>query len=112
MEEKNDNLFNEMETFSAVEDVRFKNLGLYDHVWIKRNKLKNEYETVFSWDIEKLTGKNGNKNVLSNFIVRIRKRSELNIDNNDGMFNLNRYLINIEYKFNICCVKLSYFLYG
>lgn len=91
MEDKHENLSDVTGTVLAVKDARTNDLGLDENLRTMLHRIKTDYETVFSWDIDKLTGKSINNNLISNFVVRIRERCESTIDNDDdGTFNLNR----------------------
>lgn len=86
MAELHNDLSKEMSALS-VNNAHLNKLKLNDNVQSKLNKVKTDYESIFSWNIQKLTG--NNQNLMLNLIDRIREKCEIIVDNNDE-FNLNR----------------------
>jgi len=62
-------------------------LELDDSIRTQLKKIENDYESIFSWDIQKLTG--ANQNLMMNIIDKVREKQEMIMDN-AGEFNLNR----------------------
>jgi len=85
-----DHLTDEMAELSVCDD-RWKELGLDDTIRTQLVKIENDYESVFSWGIRRLTGDNQNRMLI--LVDKVREKQEMIIDVNgckDNEFNLNR----------------------
>jgi len=71
----------------SFNDDHWNELGLDNNIRTQLRKIENDYESIFSWDIQKLTGIN--QNLLMNLIDKVREKQEMIIDK-DEEFNLNR----------------------
>lgn len=71
----------------SVDEVYLKELGLNDNVLTKLEEIENSYESIFSWDVKRLTGVR--QNLMSELIDKVRDKLETNV-NLDNTFNLNR----------------------
>lgn len=72
------------------ENDHFEKLCLDDNVQTQLMKIKNDYETVFSWNIKQLTGAN-NQNLMLNLVDKIRDKFDM-IIGTDNEFNINKYV--------------------
>lgn len=81
-----DDLSKEMNDLS-LNKVCLEELKMDDNTQKKLNKIKTDYESIFSWDIKQLTGIN--QNLMLNLIDRIKEKCEMIVDK-DNAFNLNR----------------------
>jgi len=73
----------------SFNDNHWNELGLENSIRRQLRKIEKDYESIFSWDIQQLTGVN--QNLMMNLIDKIREKQEMIIDK-DNEFNLNRYL--------------------
>jgi len=73
----------------SFNDDHWNELGLDDSIRRQLRKIEKDYESIFSWDIQQLTGVN--QNLMMNLIDKIHEKQEMIIDK-DNEFNLNRYL--------------------
>lgn len=71
----------------SFNDDHWNELGLDGSIQTQLRKIENEYESIFSWNIQKLTGIN--QNLMMNLIDKVREKQEMIIDK-DNEFNLNR----------------------
>jgi len=71
----------------SFNDDHWNELGLDDSTRTKLRKIENGYESIFSWDIQQLTGVK--QNLMMNLIDKVREKQEMIIDKDDE-FNLNR----------------------
>lgn len=71
----------------SVDDDHWIELGLDNNIRTQLNEIKNDYESIFSWDIQKLT--EIHHNLKFNFIDKIRDKQEM-ITTMDDEFDLNR----------------------
>lgn len=71
----------------SVSEECLNKLKLDDNVRAKLDQIKNDYESIFSWDIKQHTGIS--QNLMMNLINTIREKCEIIVDK-DNMFNLNR----------------------
>jgi len=71
----------------SFDNDHWNELGLDNSIRTQLRKIENEFESIFSWDIQKLTGIN--QNLMMNLIDKIREKQEMIIDADDE-FNLNR----------------------
>lgn len=85
MAELHNNLSKEMSALS-VNNALLNELPLINNVQSKLNKVKTDYESIFSWDIQQLTDYNYKK---LNQIDRIREKCEMIMEKNNA-FNLDR----------------------
>jgi len=85
-----DHLTDAMAALSVNDDHR-KELDLDDIVQTQLIKIKNNYESIFSWDIQRLTGDNEYR--MLNLVDKVRGKLEIITDldgcKDDG-FSLNR----------------------
>lgn len=84
---ENDHDLSNMMSVLSVNEINLKKLGLNDNVLTKLNEIENSYESIFSWDVKRLTGIR--QNLMSELIDKIRDKLENNV-NLDNTFNLNR----------------------
>ncbi|XP_050432046.1 uncharacterized protein LOC126840397 isoform X2 [Adelges cooleyi] len=63
------------------------------------NKIKNDYESIFSWDVKEKTG--SQQNLLSNLIDKIMEKNEMFINENDDTIEFNRFHLQL-----IICYEL------
>lgn len=82
-------LSNEM-CFLSINEVRFKELGLDEKTRAKLNKIVDDYESIFSWDIKRLTGISQNR--MADLVNVVQEKYEL-IAVKDNVFNINRLAI-------------------
>lgn len=80
-----DQLSDAMDALSFNDD-HWNELGLDSSIQTQLRKIENEYESIFSWNIQKLTGVK--QNLMMNLIDKVREKQEI-IDK-DNEFNLNR----------------------
>lgn len=73
----------------SFNDDHWNKLGLDNSIRRQLRKIEKDYESIFSWDIQQLTGVN--QNLMMNLIDKIREKQEMIIDK-DNEFNLNKYL--------------------
>lgn len=71
----------------SVNEESLNKLKLDDDVLAKLDQIKNDYESVFSWDVKQHTGIS--QNLMINLIDKVREKCEIIVDK-DNMFNLNR----------------------
>jgi len=71
----------------SFNDNHWNELELDDSIRTQLKKIENCYESIFSWDIQKLTGVN--QNLMMNLIDKVREKQEM-IIHKDDEFNLNR----------------------
>lgn len=71
----------------SVDDDHWIELGLDNKIRTQLSEIKNNYESIFSWDIQKLTGVN--QSLHLNLIDKIRDKQEM-ITAMDDEFDLNR----------------------
>lgn len=95
-----DHLANEMGALSVDADP-CKELELDNNIRSQLRKIENDYESIFSWSIGRLTGVN--QNLLLNLLDKIREKQEMIIDK-DNEFNLNRYLTYVQIIFSVIIV--------
>jgi len=74
----------------SIDANRWEELGLDDKIRTQLIKIENDYESIFSWSIKKLTGVN--QNVMTNLIDDVRGQLEVItvMFDKDDKFNLNR----------------------
>jgi len=75
----------------SVNDDRWKELGLDDIIQTQLIKIQNDYESIFSWDIQQLTGVN--QNLRLSLVDKVRGKQEIITDVNgckNDDFDLNR----------------------
>lgn len=87
-----DQLLSDAMCLMSVNEVRLKELGLDDNARAKLNEIENDYESIFSWDIKRLTGIS--QNLMSEVIDVAREKLEI-IMVKDNVFNLNRFYKNL-----------------
>ncbi|XP_060878757.1 uncharacterized protein LOC132951078 isoform X2 [Metopolophium dirhodum] len=95
----------------SVDDNRWKELGLDDNIRTQLRKIENDYESIFSWNIKRLTG--ANQNLMTNLVNNIRGRLEIItvMDGKDDTFKLTRFysqLVVCYELYNIKSYKESY----
>jgi len=71
----------------SVDDDRWIELGVDHKIRTQLSEIKNNYESIFSWDIQKLKGVN--LCLQLNLIDKIRDKQEI-ITTMDDEFDLNR----------------------
>lgn len=71
----------------SVNEECLPKLELDDDVLTKLEQIKNDYESIFSWDIKQRTGMR--QNLMMNLIDRTRENCEIIVDK-DNVFNLNK----------------------
>ncbi|CAI6350792.1 unnamed protein product [Macrosiphum euphorbiae] len=76
----------------SFDNDHWNELGLDNSIRTQLRKIENEFESIFSWDIQKLTGIN--QNLMLNLIDKIREKQEMIIDKDDE-FNLNRFYLQL-----------------
>lgn len=76
----------------SVGDDHWIELGLDNKIRKQLNEIKNNYESIFSWDIQKLTGVN--LCMQLNLIDKIRDKQEI-ITAMDDEFDLNRFYLQL-----------------
>jgi len=82
-----DNLSEEMGALSV--DDHWIELGLDDNIQTQLRKIKNDFESVFSWDIHKSS--EFNRNLFLNIIDKVKEKLSMIIDDIDeNEFNLYR----------------------
>uniref|UniRef100_A0A2S2PAG1 Uncharacterized protein n=1 Tax=Schizaphis graminum TaxID=13262 RepID=A0A2S2PAG1_SCHGA len=79
-----EHLSDEMGTLSIND--HWNELGLDENIRKKLKEIENDYESIFSWNIQQLTG--CNQNLMSNRIEKVREKLEMIIDKEDE-YNLN-----------------------
>lgn len=75
----------------SINDDCWRELGLDDEIRSKLIKIENEYESIFSWDIQRLTGVN--RNLMMNLIDKVREQKSISTGmtaNKDDEFNFIR----------------------
>lgn len=83
----NKDLCNAMDVLSIDNDACLKQLGLNDDQQSKLKEIVNDYESIFSWDIKRLTG--NSQNLMVNHVDKIREKCEMILCKDDE-FNLNK----------------------
>lgn len=76
----------------SINDDCWRELGLDDEIRSKLIKIENEYESIFSWDIQRLTGVN--RNLMMNLIDKVREQKSISTGmtaNKDDEFNFIRF---------------------
>jgi len=74
----------------SVNDDLWKELGLNDIIQTQLIKIENDYESIFSWGIQRLTGVS--QNLRSNLVDKVRGKQEMITGMDSGKndeFNLN-----------------------
>jgi hypothetical protein len=69
-----------------INDDHWNELGLDENIRTQLKEIENNYESIFSWDIQQLTG---GKHLKFNLIDKVREQIEMIIDK-DNEYNLNR----------------------
>lgn len=82
----------------SVNDDHWNELGLDENIRKQLKKIENECESIFSWDIQRLTG--CIQNLLINRVDKVREKIEMIIDKDDE-YNLNRFYLQL-----IVCYEL------
>lgn len=74
----------------SVNDDCWKELELDDIVQTQLIKIENDYESIFSWDIKRLTGYSQNR--MLNLVDKVRGKQEVitYFNGYKDVFNLNR----------------------
>jgi hypothetical protein len=80
-----EHLSNEVGTLSIND--HWNELGLDESQRTQLKEIKNDYESIFSWNIQQLTG--WNQNLMINIIEKVRDKLGMIIDKKDE-YNLNR----------------------
>lgn len=101
MAEYVDNMSDAMGALSFNDD-HWNELGLDDSIRTQLNKIENNYESVFSWDIKRLTGIK--QNLMMDLVEKIREKQELIIDKDDE-FNLNRFYLQLIVSYELYISK-------
>ncbi|CAI6349312.1 unnamed protein product [Macrosiphum euphorbiae] len=85
-----------MGALSVVNDCG-TDLGLDDNIGTQRSKIENDYESIFSWDIQRLTG------VKLSRISKVRDKLEIitDMEENNDVFKFNRFYLQL-----IACYEL------
>jgi len=82
------NLSDAMDALSVADDHSIEP-GLHNNIQAQLRKIKNDYESVFSWDIHQLS--EFNQNIMLNIIDRVQENIEfIIIDGKDDEFNFSR----------------------
>ncbi|KAE9528198.1 hypothetical protein AGLY_012620 [Aphis glycines] len=76
----------------SIDDDRWIKLGLDHKIRTQLSEIENNYESIFSWDIQKLTGVNLCRKL--NLIDKIRDKQEMIITMDDE-FDLNRFYLQL-----------------
>ncbi|XP_025197118.1 uncharacterized protein LOC112595929 [Melanaphis sacchari] len=92
-----------MDTLS-INDDHWNELELDENIRTQLKEIENDYESIFSWDIQRLTG--CNQNLLVNIIDKVREKLEMVIDK-DNEFNLNRFYLQLIVIYELY-IKKSY----
>lgn len=87
-----DSLSDSMASLSASSgdtdvDKHLKELKLDSSVRAKLLQIENAFESIFSWEVKKITGTN--QNLMMNLIDKVQEKCEMVIDK-ENVFNLNR----------------------
>ncbi|XP_029344700.1 uncharacterized protein LOC115033930 [Acyrthosiphon pisum] len=89
MAEYSCNLSDNMGALSVADDHSIE-LGLDDIIRAQLRKIKNDFDSVFSWDILQLSGYN--QNIMYNIIDRVQENLEMIIiDGKENEFNFSRF---------------------
>jgi len=74
----------------SVDDNRWKELGLDDNTRTQLRKIESDYESIFSWNIKRLTG--AYQNIMTNLFDNVRGQLEVIavMDGKDDKFKLTR----------------------
>lgn len=76
--------------FTGDDDDHLKELGLADDTRAQLRQMKNDYESIFSWDIKRRSDFKGN--LLNDHIDFIREKYEIHIAYYEtDVFDLHRY---------------------
>ncbi|XP_022179430.1 uncharacterized protein LOC111040046 isoform X1 [Myzus persicae] len=86
----------------SFNDNHWNELGLEDSIRMQLRKIENDYESIFSWDIQQLTGVN--QNLMMNLIDKIREKQEMIMDKDDE-FNLNRFYLQLVASYELYISK-------
>lgn len=81
------NLSDIMHDLSVDDDVRLKRLGLNNDQQSKLKEIANNYESIFSWDIKRLTG--NSQNLIMNLKDKIKEKCKMILHKEDE-FNFNK----------------------
>jgi len=71
----------------SVDDICSKRYGSEDSVQTDLNRIKNDYESIFSWNIKEKTSTNINR--MLKVIDKTRKKFDIVMESKDA-FSLNR----------------------
>ncbi|XP_060836483.1 uncharacterized protein LOC132919152 [Rhopalosiphum padi] len=85
-----EHLSNEVGTLSIND--HWNELGLDESHRTQLKEIENDYESIFSWNIQQLTG--WNQNLMINLIEKVREKLEMIIDKKDE-YNLNRFCLQL-----------------
>ncbi|CAI6343167.1 unnamed protein product [Macrosiphum euphorbiae] len=80
----------------SVNDDLWKELGLDDIIQTQLIKIENDYESIFSWDIQRLTGVS--QNLRLNLVDKVREKQEMltGMDScKNDEFNLNKFYLQL-----------------
>ncbi|XP_026822086.1 uncharacterized protein LOC113560423 [Rhopalosiphum maidis] len=95
-----EHLSDEMGTLSIND--HWNELGLDENIRKKLKEIENDYESIFSWNIQQLTG--CNQNLMNNRIEKVREKLEMIIDKEDE-YNLNRFYLQLIVSYELYISK-------
>lgn len=73
-----------MDGLSIDNDVHLKQLGLNNDQLSKLKEIVNDYDSIFSWDIKRLTG--NSQNLMANLIDKMREKCEMLLHKDDEFY--------------------------